>query len=86
LLLDLLIEAQLFSYQWIKSLCRGLESAYNKKNAITFIKTPQKFESMVSKKRENTSIEDTATTWVSIHDNQNIYKRTLDTDLNKLLA
>jgi hypothetical protein len=86
LLLNLLIEAKMFSYQSIKKLCTWLEAAYNKQHATTFITTPKKFTSLVSNKRENSDVQDTSHTGISIHDDEKIYKRTLDTDLNKLLA
>ena len=84
-LLKFLVENKLYTYHNIKYLEKEIISAYEKKYMVARIQIPSKYQSKVTKKRKNAGIDDTQTIGVTIHNQDKIYKRSLDTDLKKLL-
>jgi hypothetical protein len=84
-LLDYLVEQRAFTYTNIKYLLKHITKAYNEKNALTQVRIHQKFSKKVEASWDKAEIENTETIGITVHDQNKIYKRTLDTDLHKLL-
>lgn len=84
-LLDYLIEEKAFTYSNINYLLKHLTSTHNQKNAKVHIQVQQKFAQQVDKNRSNADIQDNEKIWITIQQDNKIYKRSLDTDLKKLL-
>ncbi len=84
-LLELLLEWRLFTYKSVKQLSSQLDKAYSAKNNIIRVQAPEKYTSVAKKEWDNADIKETDLVGVVVHEQGNIYKRTLNADINKLL-